>query len=758
MKTKKIIILLATIIMLIVLLAACGCTHDWGDWEVTRTPSCTQAGEETRRCLKDDTHIEKRTKNALGHDWGDWVVTLPETDTQHGQETRVCKRDNTHFQTRILGTDVIIYPPVGQNEQVQPNAQGYIVTPAGLWLTESGEEYTVLAYSGKSKNVMIPAFVNDKPITVIGDGAYYYPCVEGYVPPIWTKFMFSGNTNITSVTFEEGSRIRHIGLLAFSDCTSLIEFETPNSLRSINENAFSDTGIWKETPNNSIVYVGNWAVGYKGTSSEDVKVRADTVGISSYAFMNTSFKQIFIPQSVKVVGSYAFYQSTLFNNAPDNSVVYADKWVVGHKGSLGAVTLESDTVGIADSAFLYAYSLTSIVIPSNVESIGENAFLLCKNLTDVTIEDGVKIIGDSAFLYCKALKSISIPQSVTDIGAAAFGDCRALTSASLPQGLTTINNGLFSGCILLENFTIPSSMTIIGINAFRGTALKNIVIPKGVVSIGADAFVANNQMENFSVETENQFYTSEDNCLIEIATAKLITGFNNTVIPDWIEHIEKNAFYGINISSVSIPDSILTIGDYAFYGCTNLQSVTFGSGVTEIGDYTFSNCAFTSIDLPSSLTKIGTFAFEKCPIESLVISHSVTYLGLGAFYKTSVKSVMIGNGDIQIGGWGVFAYCENLTSVVIPSNMKTIGRLMFWNCTSLSAVTIENGVTTIEDGAFTGCAALESIVIPASVIIIESNVFYACPVLTIYAEVEEKPDGWADNWNSNRSVVWDYKE
>jgi hypothetical protein len=527
--------------------------------------------------------------------------------------------------------------PVGQNEQVERNDHGYIVTKSGLWLGENGVEYTVLAYSGKSKTVVIPAYVNDKPITAIGDGAYAHAAVEGYVPPVWSKYMFPNNKSITSVTFGEGSRIRHIGLVAFSGCTSLVNFETPDSLRSIDANAFSDTGIWSKTPDNSVVYVGNWAVGYKGNAKNDVVIKSGTVGISSCAFMRTSFENIIIPQSVKIVGSLAFYESKLYSSAPDNNIIYADKWVVGHKGNLSAITLKQGTVGIADSALQYGYSLTSIVIPSSVESIGENAFLLCKSLTTVTINNGLKSIGNSAFMYCLALKSINIPQSVTNIGLSAFVDCSALTDVSLPQGMTIISSGLFSGCNSLEDFTIPSSVKIIGDRAFRGTAIKNIVIPKEVVSIGTNAF--STQMEIFTVEEGNKFYSSEGNCLIEIATDKLLAGFNNTVIPNGVKFIGKNAFQGTNVTNISIPDSVVTIGAYAFYNCTNLESITLGSGLTEIDNYAFSYSGLINLELPPNLTKIGSFAFQECPIVSLVIPASVITIESNAFYVCSKLNI-----------------------------------------------------------------------------------------------------------------------
>jgi len=682
MRIRKIIAIAALIISLGVLVAcdfdSIFYSHVWNEWELITDPTCTETGEEKRSGLiNNNTHIQTRFIDPFGHDWGDWILTTPATDTEHGVETRICKHDNSHIQTRILGNEEPNEQPVGQNEQVQRNKQGYIVTKAGLWLDEKGTEYIVLAYSGYSKKIVIPAYVNDKPITEIGKGTYISIPIRDYFPPVWKKYTFANNKNITSITFEEGSRIRHIRGGSFSGCASLVNFETPDSLRSIDQGAFSDTGIWRKTPDNSVVYVGNWAVGYKGNSRNDVVIKSGTMGISTSAFTKTSFENIIIPQSVKIVGSLAFYDSQLYSSAPDNNIVYADKWVVGHKGNLGAVTLKQGTVGIADSALRHGDSLTSIVIPSSVESIGENAFISCKSLTTVTIENGLKSIGNYAFSYCSALESINIPQSVTNIGISVFGDCRNLTDVSLPQDMTIISSGLFIGCNSLEDFTIPSSVKIIGDSAFWGTAIKNIVIPKGVVSIGKNTFTVCTQMEIFTVETGNKFYSSEGNGLIEIATDKLHAGFKNTVIPDGVKLIGKSAFQGTNVTSISIPDSVITIEAYAFHNCTNLESVTLGSGLTEIDDYAFCSSGLKSLELPPNITKIGTYAFHECPIVSLIIPDSVTYLGKGAFSKTSITSLVIGKGDIKIGGSGVFAHCEALTSVVIPASMKTIAQNMF---------------------------------------------------------------------------------
>ena len=165
---------------------------------------------------------------------------------------------------------------------------------------------------------------------------------------------------------------------------------------------------------------------------------------------------------------------------------------------------------------------------------------------------------------------------------------------------------------------------------------------------------------------------------------KIITA---VIIPDSITTIGGYAFYNCDsLTSVTIPDSVTTIGDYAFYRCRSLTSVTIGNGVTTIGSNAFENCSsLTSVTIPNSVTTIGDLAFSGC---------------------RSLTSVTIGNGVTTIGS-NAFEYCSSLTSVTIPDSVTTIYYAAFSNCSSLTSVTIGNSVTTIRDDAFYGCGSLQ---------------------------------------------------
>ena len=174
----------------------------------------------------------------------------------------------------------------------------------------------------------------------------------------------------------------------------------------------------------------------------------------------------------------------------------------------------------------------------HVTSIGEDAFAGCSGLTSVTIPNSVTSIGDRAFAWCEGLTSITIPNSVTSIGERAFRDCSALTSVTIPNSVTSIGEDAFYGC----------------------SSLASIVVEQGNVK-----------------------YDSRDNCnaIIETASNTLISGCQNTTIPNSVTNIGKEAFEGCKgLTSITIPNSVTSIGKEAFYNCKGLTEVTIPSHTT----------------------------------------------------------------------------------------------------------------------------------------------------------------------------------
>jgi hypothetical protein len=226
------------------------------------------------------------------------------------------------------------------------------------------------------------------------------------------------------------------------------------------------------------------------------------------------------------------------------------------------------------------------------------------------------------------------------------------------------------------------------------------------------------------VQAQNAYSTNADGSIYTYSTNT--DGTVNIVAyagPPWVVTIPAainnlpvtsigvNAFFQSSVTSMTIPDSVTTLGNSAFEECYSLTSVTMSNSVTYIGNSAFWHCtSLTNITIPNSVTNIDQYAFDGCSsLTNVSIPNSVTNIGMNAFYDcSSLTNVTIGNGVTNIGE-EVFGVCSSLTSVTIGKGVTSIGLLAFYDCLSLTNVTIPNNVTSIDQNAFEGCVSLEGV-------------------------------------------------
>ena len=266
-----------------------------------------------------------------------------------------------------------------------------------------------------------------------------------------------------------------------------------------------------------------------------------------------------------------------------------------------------------------------VVIPStvnyygvtyNVTSIGDNAFLNCTELTSVILPGSIAYIGNFSFSGCTSLKSINIPNN-TYIGIYTFNDCMCLTSISIPENIAVLGEGVFRGCSSINSITIPNNVEEIREEAFYGcSSITSITIPKNVNSIGERAFGGCTKLESITVASENTTYDSRNSCnaIIEKSTNTLVVGCKNTIILNSVTSIGNNAFYGCSsLPDIAIPNSVTSIGSNAFNGCSALKIIQIPNSVKTIDQGAFRGCTRLKIaDIGSGVAFIGSSAFGYC--------------------------------------------------------------------------------------------------------------------------------------------------
>ena len=318
------------------------------------------------------------------------------------------------------------------------------------------------------------------------------------------------------------------------------------------------------------------------------------------------------------------------------------------------------------------------------EDLNVEAVLLAKGVGDglgVTYKDAAKVTSISTWFKDNGVIT-------------SFDELKYFTN------ITTLGASTFQNCLNLEKVNLDNIVKLTGHNsagAFYNSGIKEVSLPKLSV-------------------IENSYCCEFQNSLVEriLSLGKITTIPNGSTNYGFCRNCTLLTF-------VNLPDTLTSIGDYAFYGCTSLPEIAFPSSLTSIGFDAFERCtSLSSIVLPEGLTAIGQSAFVRCSALSLVIDlPNLTTLGKDAFSLADVTRVenlgKISSIENAVSSnYGMFRGNVNLTFVNLPDTLTSIGDYAFYGCTSLPEIAFPSSLTSIGQYAFNGCSSLQYIRIEAT--------------------------------------------
>lgn len=552
--------------------------------------------------------------------------------------------------------------------------------------------------------------------------------------------------NIASSVRYDGTRytVTSIGREAFKSATTLKSISLPKSVTTIEYGAFYQcTGLTSVAiPENIVTVEGD--VFKLCSSLERLYFNADKCSkfgeisrISTLPALPSTIKEIIIGENVTIIPSYAFYGCSELKEItiPENVTVlggYSFRFctsleTVYYNAENCTSCYFSGYAGSTCSAF--PSTIKTVIIGDNVKNIPEKAFYECAGMTECEIGNSVETIGSNSFYGCSGLTSIVIPDSVTSIESAAFMKCTGLESVVIGNSITSLPSGLFSGSSSLESVTFGDSVAIIGANCFYDCSqLTSMVIPNTVTEIGSSAFYRCSSLKTLtigegviSITSGGGFSSCEALEVLNFNAVNCDSGsfpenLKSVIFGDKVTKIPGYAFLNCSkLTTLTIPESVTSIGAGAFKGCTsleilyfsaknctfcgstkdysfpsNIKTLVIGEKVNIIPDYTFSGCkGLAEVTIPETVTTIGNYAFEYCA-------------GLETVYFNAENCVECGK--------NYRAFPSNITTLIIGDKVKNIPAKSFSNCKSLASVKMGSSVKTIGERAFDSCSGLDKVI------------------------------------------------
>lgn len=442
---------------------------------------------------------------------------------------------------------------------------------------------------------------------------------------------FRGCISLTSVNLP--SILMHLNNSTFLDCEKLATIELPAGLQSIGESVFSGCkSLKKIIIPGGVQYISSGA--FSGCGLTEVVFNEGLITLAANSFSGCrSLGEVIFPASIQIVnglnGSGVKKVSFAEGAAPEKVEAFA----FDACDSLQSIVLPNSIKTIGEGAFQRCSTLTSITLPTSITQISEFLFTDCYALRSVTIPEGVTELGRNAFAGCYKLNSISLPSTLTKIGGSAFYES-GIESITIPEGVSTLYGSTFYNCDSLTTVILPASLT-------RMTKRHNDENEE----TGYAPFEECNRLSYIDAskakltELPERAFSYLKIRSLDLSASTLSTlpayfcgscdSLRSIKIPNNIEYIGKGAFAGCeSLVITSLPTSLKVIEESAFEG-VHFQSLVFPSGVTKILNRTFAYATIDDVTIPETIISIDDYAFSDAEVKGTLTINPATNLFLG---------------------------------------------------------------------------------------------------------------------------------
>ena len=569
---------------------------------------------------------------------------------------------------------------------------------------------------------------------------------------------------IENVTIEDGITI--IGNSAFESCTSLKTFVYPSSVTAFYSSVFRNCSALESfTLTSSVTNIGQ-CLFQNCSGLTSVTLPEGFTSIDYQMFYGcSSLADFVLPSTIKSIDYHAFYNCTSLPTTTYGGGIYLGTEtnpyfaLIATDGELAsAFSVHADCKVIGHSACEKQTSLTSLTLPAGLRTVGSYAFSGCSNLTSIEFNDFAASIGYYSFSSCTSLTSIIIPSGAT-VGSYAFTGCSKLQEISIPNmdtflgayfgatnkekqneklpttlkkvtvgaATTALPDYAFYAASRLTTIVIEGDLTSIGEYAFAYcSSLSSCSIPSTVTKIGDLAFKGASRLPYVAYEGSGQYIGNDSDPYIVLVKLE-----SNVIAPSCRFIMDSVAYKATTISSLALPDGLLSIGRQAFYGATKLNITSWPSTLKNIGSEAFSGCTnLTSIDI-GNLETLGSYAFNGCTkVASLTLPSTFETIPMYSFYNmSSLTSLRIPASVTKIEEYAFYG-CSSLTSLTFESGsaISDIGKQAFHN-TKIGALTLPSSIRNIGESAFNG-NRIVSLTLPEGLLSLGNQAFYNSVYLT----------------------------